>query len=158
MQPIAEQVVQALARRGLRLAVAEADTGGLIGSLITDVPGSSRVFPGGVIAYANAPKRDPLGVSAALLAEHGAVSAEVAAAMAAGVCRLFGTEVGVAATGITGPTGGTAEKPIGTVFIACAAPSGATVERRRWEGDRERCKEQSALAALMLVLRAVDGD
>lgn len=156
MQPLAEQVVSALAERGLRLAVAEADTGGLIGSLMTDVPGSSRVFPGGVIAYANAPKRDLLGVPAALLAEHGAVSAEAAAAMAEGVCRVLDTQIGVAVTGITGPTGGTPEKPIGTVFIACAAPGGTTVERRQWDGDRESAKHQSALAALVLVLRSLD--
>lgn len=166
MTAIATQVVETLSNLGLTLAVAESCTGGLIGSLITDVPGSSRVFPGGVVAYANGPKRELLGVPADLLVAHGAVSREAAAAMAEGVRRALGTDIGVGVSGITGPTGGTPEKPIGTVFIACAAPSGVSVEHHQWTSDeeagngngvplRERNKQKSAMAALELVLRRV---
>jgi PncC family amidohydrolase len=166
MVTIAARVVETLSNLGLTIAVAESCTGGLIGSLITDVPGSSRVFPGGVVAYANAPKRELLGVPAELLVAHGAVSGEAAAAMAEGVRRALGTDIGLSVTGIAGPTGGSAEKPVGTVFIACAAAEGVTVERHQWTGDdngpsengsplREHNKHKSALAALELVLRRV---
>jgi len=161
MHPLAEQVVRTLAERGLTIAVAEADTGGLIGDLLTDVPGSSRVFPGGVIAYGNRPKRDLLGIPAALFQAHGAVSAEAAAAMAEGARRAIGTEIGIAATGTAGPSGGSAEKPIGTVFIAYAGPGGPVTERYLWTPDldtstpmREQHKRKTALAALELVLRS----
>jgi nicotinamide-nucleotide amidase len=169
LQAIAEEVVRAFQRLGLTLSVAESCTGGMIGHLITDVPGSSRVFPGGVIAYGNQPKRSLLQVPAELLNEHGAVSAEVAAAMAEGARLALGTEIAVAETGIAGPTGGNAEKPIGTVFIACASPSGTFVERHTWTEEpedggseasvsfREQYKRNTALAALALALRAVEG-
>jgi nicotinamide-nucleotide amidase len=156
MVTLAEQVVRTLSAQGRTLAVAESCTGGLVGSLLTDIPGSSRVYPGGVVASANAPKRQVLGVPATLLAEHGAVSGEVAAAMAEGVCRLLDAEYGLGITGITGPTGGTDEKPVGTVFIACAGPNGVTVERHQWTGDREHNKHKSAMAALTLVLRRLE--
>lgn len=152
MVTLAEELVRLLAAQGRTLAVAESCTGGLVGSLLTDVPGSSRVFPGGVVAYANAPKRQVLGVPPTVLAEHGAVSGEVATAMAQGVCRLLDSDFGLGITGITGPTGGSEDKPIGTVFIACAGPAGVTVERHEWTGDREHNKQKSAMAALTLVL------
>jgi PncC family amidohydrolase len=167
MNTLAEQVVKTLTDAGLTVAVAESCTGGLVGHLLTDVPGSSRVFPGGIVAYANRPKRELLGVPADVLQAHGAVSAEAVAAMAEGVRRALGTDIGVAISGITGPTGGSEEKPIGTVFIACAAPSGLTVERHQWTDDgaeepsgthRERNKQKSAAAALDLVLRSVSRD
>jgi PncC family amidohydrolase len=164
MNAFVERLVHDLAERGLTVAVAEADTGGLIGSLITDVPGCSRVFPGGVIAYGNRPKRELLGVPADLLVAHGAVSAEAAGAMADGARRALGTDYAVSITGIAGPTGGNAEKPIGTVFVACAGPTGVQVERHRWTGvalptgepgppSREEHKHKSALAALELLHR-----
>jgi nicotinamide-nucleotide amidase len=168
MLSVAARVVEVLDRRGLTLAVAESCTGGLIGHLLTDVPGSSRVFPGGIVAYGNQPKRDLLGVSADLLQIHGAVSGETALAMAEGVRRAMQTDVGVGVTGIAGPTGGSADKPVGTVFIAYAGPGGGDVERHAWvtEPDagfdngsalREHNKHKSALAALALVLRMVEG-
>jgi PncC family amidohydrolase len=169
MQALAGRVIAEMERRGLTLAVAESCTGGLIGHLLTDVPGSSKVFPGGVVAYANRPKRDLLGVPAEVLRERGAVSAEAAAAMAEGVRRALGTEVGVGVTGVAGPSGGSPEKPVGTVFIACAAPSGTAVERFQWTPEpddaedgpgsalREHNKHKSALAALELVLRQIEG-
>ncbi len=164
MVTIVTHVVETLSRLGLTLAVAESCTGGLIGHLLTDVPGSSRVFPGGIVAYGNQPKLELLGVPADLLVAHGAVSGEVAAAMAEGVRRALGADIGVGVTGITGPTGGTEEKPVGTVFIACSAAEGVTVERYQWTGDgaadtedgsplREHNKHKSAMAALELVLR-----
>ena len=168
MQALAGQVVRALQERGYTLAVAESCTGGLIGHLITDVPGSSRVFPGGVVAYGNRPKRDLLGIPVELMQAHGAVSAETALAMAQGVRRAMQTDVGVGVTGVAGPTGGSAEKPIGTVFIAYAGPGGADVEHHVWASERdtgagngsalrEHNKHKSAMAALELVLRMVEG-
>lgn len=168
MVAIATNVVESLANLGLTLAVAESCTGGLIGSLLTDVPGSSRIFPGGVVAYGNQPKRELLGVPADLLVAHGAVSGEAAAAMAEGVRHAFGTDFGLGVTGITGPTGGSGEKPIGTVFIACASAEGVDIEHHQWTGDddgqgesavslRERNKRKSAMAALALALRCATG-
>jgi PncC family amidohydrolase len=168
MHALAGQLVRLLQERSLTLAVAESCTGGLIGHLLTDVPGSSRVFPGGVVAYGNRPKQDLLGVPAELLRTHGAVSGEAALAMAEGVRRSMQTDLGVGVTGIAGPTGGSAEKPIGTVYIAYAGPGGMEVERHVWESApdagtedgsalREHNKHKSALAALALVLRMVEG-
>jgi PncC family amidohydrolase len=164
----AAQVVETLSRRGLTVAVAESCTGGLIGHLLTDVPGSSRVYPGGIVAYGNQPKRDLLGVPAELLIAHGAVSAEVASAMAEGVRRAFGANIGIGVTGITGPTGGSEEKPIGTVYIACSA-AGVIVERHQWtsesseavedgSGTRDFNKRRSASAALEMILRCAGGE
>jgi nicotinamide-nucleotide amidase len=165
MIAVASRVVEALARRGM--TVAESCTGGLIGHLLTDVPGSSAVFPGSIVAYGNQPKRDLLGVPDDLLVAYGAVSAEVATAMAEGVRRAFGADIGIGVTGITGPTGGSKEKPIGTVFIACSA-EGTTVEHHQWNGEgrddadrdssvREYNKNRSASAALELILRCAGG-
>jgi PncC family amidohydrolase len=168
VQTLAGEVVKALSERGLTLAVAESCTGGLIGHLLTDVPGSSRVYPGGVVAYGNQPKRDLLGVSVELLAAHGAVSSDAAVAMAEGVRSALGADVGLGVTGIAGPTGGSTDKPVGTVFLACVGASGVLVERHHWTsnddpGDlsgsplREHNKHKSAMAALDLVLRQVSG-
>lgn len=153
MDTIATALVQSFTEKGETLAVAESCTGGLIGSLLTDVPGSSRVFPGGVVAYGNRPKREVLGIDAELLFAHGAVSAEAASAMAEAVRGLLHTDAGLGVTGIAGPTGGSAQKPIGTVFIACASATGTVVERHRWTGDRETYKHKTALAALELAMR-----
>jgi nicotinamide-nucleotide amidase len=146
------QVVRLLAERALTLAVAESCTGGLIGHRLTNVPGSSACFLGGVVAYHDRAKVDILGVDEDMLSREGAVSEAVAAAMARGVRRLLDADLGVGVTGIAGPSGGTPEKPVGTVFIALADRSGETVARRyRWEGDREENKARSAEAALELV-------
>ena len=110
-----------LTRLGWKLATAESCTGGLISSRITDVPGSSEVFTHGFITYANEAKRDLLGVPEELLTQHGAVSAQVASAMAEGALRVSGADIAVAVTGIAGPGGGSAEKPAGTVYLAFAA-------------------------------------
>jgi PncC family amidohydrolase len=146
----------ALREAGWRLAVAESSTGGLIGHSITMVPGSSDYFPGGVISYSNQAKEVELGVPAVLFAEHGAVSAEVAAAMAEGVSHRFGTELGVAVTGVAGPEGGSEGKPVGTHWIGVALrghPSRA--EHRLYAHDRDGNKAAAALDALELALAEV---
>ena len=146
----------ALRQAGWRVAVAESSTGGLIGHSITMVPGSSDYFPGGVISYSNQAKEVALGIPAALITEHGAVSAEVAAAMAEGVSHRFGTELGVAVTGVAGPEGGSDDKPVGTHWIGVALrghPSRG--EHRLYAHDRDGNKAAAALDALELALAEV---
>jgi len=154
-----EDVVGARLRaRGWRIGLAESCTGGLVGARITDVAGSSAWFVGGVVAYANEVKTAVLGVPAGLIATHGAVSEPVAAAMADGACRALGAEVGVAVTGIAGPTGGTPEKPIGTVVIAVATPAGASVRTWKLRGDRATVRQSAAALALDAVRLAIGSD
>lgn len=140
-----------LARRGLTLAVAESCTGGLVGHRITNVPGSSAYFLLGLTTYSNQAKEDLLAVPAAVLAEHGAVSAETAVAMAAGARRRAGSHVAVAITGIAGPGGGTPDKPVGTVYLAAAGGPEPLVRRLAQRGTREDIKERSATNALALL-------
>jgi len=149
-----EQVVgELLAERNLRIAAAESCTGGLVTSRLTDVPGSSRYVERSVVAYSNDAKIELLGVPAELIAEHGAVSEAVALAMADGIRARSRTDVGVGVTGIAGPTGGTPEKPVGTVAIA-AVTSGATRSRVfRFLGEREQVKFQASQSALDMVRR-----
>jgi nicotinamide-nucleotide amidase len=144
-----ETVGRLLARRGLTLAVAESCTGGLIGHRITDVPGSSAYFLLGVITYSNAAKERQLGVRASTLAEHGAVSAETAAEMAEGVRRAAGASLGLATTGIAGPGGGSAEKPVGTVCVGLAWEGGVWSKRYQL-GSREREWVKAMTAQLAL--------
>lgn len=138
--------------RTLTLAVAESCTGGLLMSLVTDAPGSSAYFLGGIVAYHNAAKEHLLGVRAETLREHGAVSDPTAREMARGVRACLRADLGVAITGIAGPTGGTPEKPVGLVYVAVASPWGEECERHLWTGNRLENKRLSALAALRLVL------
>jgi nicotinamide-nucleotide amidase len=144
-------VVHRLAARGERLAVAESCTGGLLTELVTRVPGASAVLDLGVVAYANEMKERFVGVPASLLAEHGAVSEAVARALAEGVRRAGGASWGVGITGIAGPTGGTPEKPVGTVHLALAGSSRTLHIHRQYRGDRERIRRQAAFEALNLV-------
>jgi nicotinamide-nucleotide amidase len=140
-----------LRRRGLTLAVAESCTGGLLGGRITAVPGSSSYFLGGVIAYANTVKVRSLGVPSRLLARHGAVSAECALALARGVRREIGASLGLAVTGIAGPSGGTTKKPVGTVFVAVNGPGRSeTVRRLDVLGPRENVRQRAVTSALRL--------
>jgi nicotinamide-nucleotide amidase len=149
-----EVVVGRLLRaRGLTLALAESCTGGLIASRLTDVAGSSRYFERGLVVYSNAAKQTLLGVPEALLARHGAVSAECAEAMARGVRSHAGTDLGLSVTGIAGPEGGSPAKPVGTVFVGLADARAATVRRYRFDRDREGNKALSALMALDLLRR-----
>jgi nicotinamide-nucleotide amidase len=153
-----EQVVgERLIERGWTIAVAESCTGGLLAERLTRQPGSSRYFAGGAVVYANQAKSGILGVPAALVEEHGAVSEPVARAMAEG-CRLaFGTDLAVAITGIAGPDGGSPEKPRGTVHEALAGPEGTEHRRFRFPGDRERVRAYAAQAALEIVRRRLLG-
>jgi nicotinamide-nucleotide amidase len=121
---VEEHVLELCRARGWTLGTAESCTGGLVAARLTSIPGSSDVLAGGIVAYANEVKEQQLGVSAALLAEHGAVSAEVAAAMAHGARETLGVDVAVSVTGVAGPAGGTAEKPVGLVFLHAVTPDG----------------------------------
>ena len=144
-------VVKLLTKSKLTVAVAESCTGGLLGSRITDVPGSSTAVLGGAITYTNAAKTDLAAVPADLIAAHGAVSPEVACAMADGIRRRFGADYGIGITGVAGPDGGTAEKPAGLVYVAVADPEGAEAERCLFFGQRKDVRwraTQSALAQL----------
>jgi nicotinamide-nucleotide amidase len=144
-----------LAQRKLTLAVAESCTGGLLAQRISAVPGASRYFRGGVVAYANEAKRDLLGVQGPLLAAHGAVSAPVARAMAEGARSRFGADLAVSTTGISGPDGGTAEKPVGLVFVGFADASGSDAYEFLFPFDRERHRLVTSQVALDWVRRAL---
>jgi nicotinamide-nucleotide amidase len=147
-------VVRLLARRGKTLALAESCTGGLIAHQITNVPGASKIFLGGIVAYSNAAKQKFLGVREKTLARHGAVSKAVAREMAAGARKKFGADYAIAVTGIAGPGGGTKSKPVGTVFIALADGRETVVERKMNPFGREKFKRATANQALkMLHLR-----
>ncbi len=152
-RPIEELVLQLCRERGLSLATAESITGGLIGSRLTSVPGSSEVYLGGVVAYSNELKERELGVPASVLRGHGAVSAEAAAAMAAGAREQLGADVAVSATGIAGPGGGTPQKPVGLVFLHAQSPEAELALEFTFRQDRESIRRRSAVAALHLVRR-----
>jgi competence/damage-inducible protein CinA-like protein len=147
-----------LAERGASLAVAESCSGGLLAQRISAVPGASRYFRGGVVAYANQAKRDLLGVPEALLAAHGAVSAPVACAMAEGARSRFGAELALATTGISGPDGGSPEKPVGLVFVAFADARGSEAHEFLFPFDRERHRVVTSQVALDWVRRALLGE
>lgn len=142
---IAARTVAALRHRGFTVAFAESCTGGLVSAALTSVPGSSDVFALGVVAYSNAVKTSVLGVAEPVIAEHGAVSAECVRAMSLGVQSLAGSDAAVAVSGIAGPDGGTADKPVGTVWIgvACAKSLGEHV-RRQVSGTREPAENKPA--------------
>ncbi|MBZ5570749.1 MAG: competence/damage-inducible protein A [Acidobacteriia bacterium] len=149
-----EQIVgYYLQMRNATLAVAESCTGGLIGQRITSVSGSSRYFVGGAIVYSDQLKTALAGVSAELIKKHGAVSGETAAALAEGIRKRCATTFGLGVTGVAGPTGGTAEKPVGLVFHALASETGTEVVERRFAGDRKRIRWFASQQALDMVRR-----
>jgi len=147
----------ALLERGWRIATAESCTGGLLAKRLTDTPGSSRYFERGWVTYSNEAKMQAVGVGADTLAAHGAVSAPVAEELARGARAKSGAEVGVGITGIAGPDGATADKPVGLVFIAVASPLGEAVRRYQFAGTRATVRERSAQTALDLVRRQLQG-
>jgi PncC family amidohydrolase len=149
----AEEIARLLRERHLTLATAESCTGGLVGDLITDIAGSSDYFLGGVVSYAYSAKEGTLGVRHETLLDHGAVSPETAAEMAWGARRLFRASIALSVTGIAGPGGGTAEKPVGLVYIHLTADDAEISERHIWDSDRIGNKQRSAEAALALVLK-----
>jgi PncC family amidohydrolase len=150
-----EEIAQLLVAQDKRISVAEADTCGLIGYMLSTVPGSSRYFPGGVIAYTGGLKQKILGVSDELYQTKGSVSPEMAVAMARGVRELTSTDYGISVTGVAGPTGGRSGLPIGTFYVGLAGPDGLEVAERIQTdaGDREGNKRQAAQAALDLLGR-----
>ena len=150
-QPVEELVLARCRELGLTLATAESCTGGLVAARLTSVPGSSDVFRGAVVAYADDVKLDELGVSSELLERHGAVSAEVAEAMAAGARRRLGADVGVSVTGVAGPGGGTPEKPVGLVYLHAEGPDGSRALDLDLAGDRDAVRGRATVAALHLV-------
>lgn len=155
---LAERLQAQCVGRGLKVATAESCTGGLVAHLITEVPGSSAYLAGGIVAYSNAVKTRQLGVPEDVLEAHGAVSAQVAIAMAEGARDRLRADLGVGVTGVAGPDGGTEAKPVGLVYVAVAGLGDAMVRRFLWPGDRSENKRDSARAALeMLLERARDG-
>jgi nicotinamide-nucleotide amidase len=150
---VEEHVLELCGARGWTLATAESCTGGLVAARLTSVPGSSAVVMGGVVAYSNEVKERELGVPAALLEAHGAVSAEVAEAMARGARERLGVDVSVSVTGIAGPDGGTPEKPVGLVYLHAETPEGGRGREFSFPGDRASIRARSVVGALHLVRR-----
>ena len=152
-RPVAELVLALCRSRGLRLGTAESCTGGMVAARLTDIAGSSDVFVGGIVAYADEVKQAELGVAAEVFERHGAVSPEAAAAMAEGARERLGVDVAVSVTGIAGPSGGSEEKPVGLVYFHAVGPDG----ERAWEfdfpGDREAIRRRATVTALHLVRR-----
>jgi PncC family amidohydrolase len=157
-----QELAQELARRCLaldvRIVTAESCTGGLVAHTLTEIPGSSAWFLGGVVAYADDIKRGVLGVPAETIAAHGAVSAQSAVAMAEGARRLLGGDLAVSVTGVAGPTGGSPSKPVGLTYVAVAYAAGHDVRRHIWSFDRSGNKLASTEAAIVMLLdRAAGG-
>ncbi|MBQ7846963.1 MAG: CinA family protein [Clostridia bacterium] len=152
-EEIKEQATKLVARlneKGKKITFAESCTGGLLSASLTDVSGSSAVFDGSIVSYANRVKKDFLKVEERVLEDFGAVSARCALQMALGARRTFGADIGVSITGIAGPTGGSAEKPVGTVFIGVSHEKSTAIVENHFEGDREQVRLQSVLKALEL--------
>lgn len=152
---LGRQVARRLAECRQTLALAEASSGGALADALTAAPGASAFFLGGVVAYSNTSKEAVLGVPRALLERHGAVSSEVAGALARGARRLFGSDLGLAVSGILGPGGATPAKPVGLTFIALDGPAGLRVEQHLFQGDRASNKAASVEAALRLLWAAL---
>jgi PncC family amidohydrolase len=154
---LAQRAGTALRERGIRLGTAESCTGGLIGHLITEVPGSSDYFAGALVTYANEVKVDLADVPPDVLEAHGAVSAQVARAMADGARRRLDVDVALSVTGVAGPDGGSDAKPVGLTYVAIADGDGDDVRRFVWDADRTGNKRLSAAAALELLLARLSG-
>jgi PncC family amidohydrolase len=146
-----EQVARRLKARKLTVSVCESCTGGMLSAALTSFSGSSKYFLGGIIAYSDAVKRKAAGVKAESLARFGAVSAETASEMAQGVQRRLRSDVAIAITGIAGPTGGSVDKPVGTVYIAVARGKGIRVERFQFKGTRKRIRSSACRHGLELL-------
>jgi nicotinamide-nucleotide amidase len=152
-EELEEVLGRILSARRMRIAVAESCTGGLIANRLTNVSGSSTYFDRGVVTYSNRSKTEVLGITEDLLRNHGAVSREIAEAMALGIRRVAGTDVGLSTTGIAGPTGGTEEKPVGLLWIGYADAGGSVALKFQFGDGRLRFKERASQAALELVRR-----
>jgi nicotinamide-nucleotide amidase len=155
---LARRVGDACRARSTTIGAAESCTGGLVAHWITEVPGSSAYFLGGVVTYSNGLKQALIDVPADVLDAHGAVSAQVARAMAVGARARLGVDLAVAVTGVAGPDGGTPDKPVGLTYVAVADGDGEAVRRFQWAGDRSANKRSSAEAALRSVLERLAPD
>jgi nicotinamide-nucleotide amidase len=155
LAPLVSALAEQLRQRGWQLASAESCTGGLIAAACTDLAGSSDWFERGLVTYSNTAKTELLGVPTALLAEHGAVSEPVARAMALGVLQHAPVQVALSVTGVAGPGGGSADKPVGTVWFGWALPGRCWTERRQFDGDRAAVRLQTARHALSTLLQAL---
>ncbi|MBI2907363.1 MAG: nicotinamide-nucleotide amidohydrolase family protein [Chloroflexi bacterium] len=148
---LAREIKDLLVRKGLTLAVAESATGGLVSSRLTDVPGCSLCFKGGVVAYSNDVKAKVLGVKKETIERYGAVSEQTCREMAEGVRKLIEADIGLSDTGIAGPGGARPEKPVGLFFVGLSTKEGTTVERRLFSGDRMENKRRATEAALIIL-------
>ncbi len=155
---LAERVGAACRARGVTIATVESCTAGLVAHLLTEIPGASDYFRGGLVTYANEVKTGLADVPAGTLAAHGAVSAQVAVAMAEGARRRLAVDLAIAVTGVAGPGGGTPAKPVGLTYVAIADAAGDDVRRFVWSEDRSGNKRSSAAAALALVAARLSGD
>ncbi|MDE2876255.1 MAG: nicotinamide-nucleotide amidohydrolase family protein [Gemmatimonadota bacterium] len=156
---LASRLSTAAVAGGMRVATAESCTGGLLSAALTDVPGASAYYAGGVVAYADDVKVRHLGVDPDTLSIHGAVSETVALQMAAGACRRFAADVAMAVTGIAGPGGGTPEKPVGTVWMAVGTSDGSvSAKRMRFRGDRTAVRGRSVEKVLSMALEVLTHD
>jgi nicotinamide-nucleotide amidase len=156
LRALAERLQGLCLGRRLTVAVAESCTGGLVAAALTEVPGSSGYFLGGVVAYADRSKASLLGVPAATIAAHGAVSAQVARAMAMAVLERFEASIAASVTGIAGPDGGSEEKPVGLTYVGLAEAASVAVRRYTWAGDREANRRDSVRAVLGLLIERAE--
>ncbi len=137
-----------LTRKKLTLSVCESCTGGMLSSMLTDIPGSSKYYVGGIVAYSNRIKEKIVGVKRSTLKKHGAVSAEVAREMASGVCRIFKSNIGIGITGIAGPSGGSKKKPVGLVYLGFASKKKTSVKKLLLKGSRDTIRKKACKEAL----------
>lgn len=157
IEALAADVQREFVERRLTLALAESCTGGVVAAALTEIPGSSAYFVGGVVSYANEAKRDVLGVDPDALEAHGAVSAQVAREMAIRARERFSADIGASVTGIAGPDGGSPAKPVGLTYLGVADGDGVDVRRVVWSGDRRANRLASTEALLALVLERLGG-
>ena len=156
LSELAIRLQNACLAAGSTIALAESCTGGLVAAALTGIAGASGYFVGGVVSYSDEAKRDLLAVDAGVLEAHGAVSAQVARAMAIGARERFGSTLAASVTGISGPDGGSAAKPVGLTYVAVADPGGVDVRRVVWSGDRAANRQASAAAVLEMLLGRIE--
>ncbi len=147
----AKRLAEVVSRKGLKVSAAESCTGGLIGAVITEAPGASSFFMGSAVTYANEAKENLLNVPCGILFAYGAVSPQTASLMAKGAVRLYGSDIAVAVTGIAGPGGSTAEKPVGLVYVAVSDGDKTQTYKFNFEGDRDAVRCQTVTSALRLL-------
>ena len=155
LNAISAEVVRVFLEKGLTLGTAESLTGGLVAASVASVSGASAVLMGGIVAYDPRVKHEVLGVETAVIETDGVVSEACARQMAQGARRVLGVDVAVSATGIAGPTGGTTETPVGTVFIGCATAEGTRVAEWHFAGDRQEVRREAARAALEMAMERI---